>query len=299
MNRIVFLGSGGGRRMCSTQARKTGGLYVEFGLGGDPGRSETSSRFQNASHFENDAFSFAIDPGPGALVNAIAFDLKPDKWKGILVSHHHIDHVNDVNVIIDAIDTNMRKSKLYPFLVAEERCIRQSKKTDPYPYVTAYHQGLVKNMHVAKPGGKLKIAGLEIEMSKALHYAPNIGFAISCSGFKIGYPADGSYYPGQEKNYEDCDVLILNVPWPKGYDAPKNIHMTLDDAIALVRAIERKPKLVVISHLSFNMLRANMYKQERIFREATRVKCISADDFLEIDLDTLKTRILQPTRKIS
>jgi len=278
MNRIIFLGSGGGRQMCASQMRKTGGMYFEFGQ-------------------PHEEFGFSLDPGPGALVHAISLGLDPVKWKGVVVSHHHIDHTNDMNVIIDAISTNEKKEKSYPFVIAEEQLITEGRKDAPYPYLTKYHSTIVKKAHALKHGESVMIGKVEFVATKALHYAPNNGYVIKCDKLKIGYPADGSYYPGQEKQFECCDVLILNCPWPKGHDAPKNIHMTLDDAIALVKAIKEKPKLVVLSHLSPLILRSNLFKQEKIFMDATKVRCISAEDFMEIDLDTLKTRILHPVQK--
>ncbi len=298
MNRIIFLGSGGGRHMVATQMRRTGGLYFEFGFG-DLGRSGASSRFQNASHFENENdFAFCLDPGPGALVNAISLGLKPEKWKGVIVSHHHIDHVTDANAVLDAIVYNDEKSRKYPFLIAEEHCLKQGKgKDDPYPYITKYHQELSKKLFAVKAGDLAKVDKLEAKAVRSWHYTHSIGFALNYDSLKIGCPGDGAYYPGQEKHFEGCNVLVLNVPYPKGYEIPKGIHMTLDDAIALVRAIENKPRLVVLSHFFPTILRANMFKQERIFQEATKARCISAADFMELDLDVLKTRILQPVSR--
>ncbi len=281
MDRIVFLGSGGGGLMVASQTRKTGGLYFEFGLG------------------EESNFTFCLDPGPGSLVHAIALGLHPEKWNGIVVSHHHLDAVNDANVIIDAMSSNKeQKQTTFPFLIAEEHCIKQGRPADPYPYITKYHQGLVKKLFPVAAGSHVQIGNLEIRAVKALHYTYTLGYVLSYDNFKIGYPADGSYYAGQEKSYESCDLLILNVPWPKGHAAPKGIHMTLDDAISLVKNMGKKPRLSVLTHLSPFILRANMYKQERIFQEATKSRCISASDFMELNLDTLKTRILAPVVKL-
>ncbi len=280
MNRIIFLGSGGGGHMVATQERKTGGLYFEFGAGAD-------------------VFNFCVDPGPGALVHAVSLGLRPDKWKGLVLSHNHIDHVNDANAIIDSICGNREsKDKGFPFLVAEEHCLKMEKLKDgDYPAVKNYFQSLVKKLFPMEPGESAKIGDLELLATKAMHYATNVGYVLKYNGMKVGYPADGSYYVGQGKHFEGCDVLILNVPWPKGHDAPKNIHMTVDDAILLLKALQSKPKLVVLSHLGPAMLRSNLFKQEKILADATKCKVISANDFMELDLDTLKTRTLQPVAK--
>ena len=71
----------------------------------------------------------------------------------------------------------------------------------------------------------------------------------------------------------------------------------LDDAIALVKAIQKKPKLVVLSHIGPAMLRANLFKQEKILADATKCRVISASDFMELDLDALQTKVLKPVAK--
>jgi ribonuclease BN (tRNA processing enzyme) len=275
MNRIIFLGSGGGGKILTTQQRKTGGIYVESG-----------------------DFSFVLDPGPGSLVHLTGLDLHPEKMKGLVISHHHLDAINDANALIETISDNDKENKQIPFLICEKHCIEMEKKSDPYPYITKYHQGLVKSMFPCSPRSIAKIGPLEVHCEKANHYSPILGYMIILGKVKIGYPADGSYFSGQEKAYDGCDVLIFNVPWPKGHDAPKGIHMTLDDAISFVRAMQQKPKLVILSHISHHMLRSNMYKQEKIISDATKVRCIGAEDFMEIDLDTHKIKILQPVKKI-
>lgn len=272
MNRIVFTGTGGGRHMMTSQTRRTGGIFVEL-----------------------DGAKFSIDPGPGALVYSRMLGLVPEEWDGILLSHYHIDNSSDANALIDGMkgppkrDSNEKKDI---FVVAEEHCIRM-KKDGEYPRISRYHQNLVKNLHAAGAGGKFRAKGLEITATRAEHGEPCVGFFIRGTT-SIGFASDGSYYKGQEENFEACDVLVLNVLIPKGMqpDMPP-IHMSVDDAIRLVKAMSRKPKIVVMTHFSEWMLRSNLYKQAKILQDATGVRTIFAEDFMELDLEKLETRILQ------
>ena len=61
----------------------------------------------------------------------------------------------------------------------------------------------------------------------------------------------------------------------------------------LIKAIKNKPKLVVISHFSFWMLRANVCALARIIQDETGVKTRPAEDFMQIDLDTLDVKKLK------
>jgi ribonuclease BN (tRNA processing enzyme) len=257
--------------MMQAQVRKTGGLF-----------------------FDLDDVKFILDPGPGALVHAHALDLQPDKWNGILLSHLHVDNSSDVNVLLDGM-TN-------PFLVAEEHCILpkeklKEKKSDYYPCVTAYHQKLVKELHPVKHGDTAKIGSLEIKAFRAVHTDPAVGFLIKHGKITIGYPADTCYYKGQEKHYEGCDVMIFNILVPKGQKPDMQKHMAVDDAITFIRAMQNKPKLIVMQHLSFWMMRSNLFKQAKILKDATKIEVLVPEDFMELDLGNFSTKILKPKKQ--
>ncbi len=267
--RLIFLGTGGGRHVMFSQVRKTGGLF-----------------------FDLDDVRFIIDPGPGALVHAQNMGLKPDKWNGIFISHLHPDNCSDANVLIDGMKE--------PFLVAEEHCMlpmdkikgRKGKRFKWYPVVSYYHQNLVKQPHPVKHKDKVKVNNMEICAFRSDHYDPTVGFMINHPKIKIGYPADGPYYKGHEKYYDGCDVLVLNILVPKGKKPMERKHMSIDEAILLVNRMKNKPRAIVMQHFSFWMMRSNLWKQAKILQDATKVKVINAEDFMEVDLETFETKML-------
>lgn len=266
MNRIVFLGSGGGRAMIATQERRTGGLFIELG-----------------------SVRFALDPGPGALVYGHALGLQPQTWHGLVLSHVHVDHSSDANALLDAMLFYHHESKEWPFCVAEKSCLAQIKD-GPTPVISAYHQEKAKRVVAMDAGKKVTIGDVEIVAAPAKHYAPTVGFVIRHAGLAIGYTADTAYYPGVEKAYEGCGILIVNVMLPKGAD-PTPWHLRIDDVITFIKAMKTKPKLVVLHGLSPYIIRANLFKQEKILQDATGLTTISAKDFMELNLETRATRI--------
>lgn len=252
-NRLIFLGTGGGRHVMLAQIRKTGGVYAEL-----------------------DGKKFVIDPGPGSLVNARRIKLNPENWNGLFLSHVHPDNSSDANALLDGMKE--------PFVVAESHCVKPSK--DFYPIVSKYHQEKAK-VYAVNAGDEIQANGLDILATKADHYDPTAGFVIKGSK-TIGYAADGTYYKGQEKLFNDCDLLILNILVPSGKKSEPHKHMSVDDAIKMVKKIKNKPRLIVIQHFSFWMLRANVYAQAKLIEKETGIRSIAAEDFMEIDLDTLK-----------
>ena len=84
---ITFLGTAGARVMVANQILASGGLW--FDLGGT---------------------ALLLDPGPGTLVQAPKRKLKAAKLEAIILSHRHLDHAADVNIMVEAMtDGGLRK----------------------------------------------------------------------------------------------------------------------------------------------------------------------------------------------
>ena len=259
--KIIFLGTGGSHQMLVTQERKTGGML-----------------------FDLDKVKFVVDPGPGSLVNAISIGIDPTKLNGVIVSHIHIDHCTDANVYLDCIEK--------PFLIAEEHCVLQKKADfDYFPCITAYHQKK-SDVHAVKHGDTVDIGNVKIKAIKMKHYEPTLGFRITCGDADVGYISDGAYYKGLEKHYDGCKILVFNVIVPKGQTAKTDVYMSIDGMITFLNGLTVKPKLVILTHLNSWMMRSNLWKQEKILQEATKIKnVIHAEDFMSLDLATLQTSL--------
>jgi len=89
-NFIKFLGTGGARFVVSKQLRASGGIWLSY-----------------------QGTQVIIDPGPGALVKALSSrpKLDPAKLDGIILTHRHLDHASDVNIMIEAMTKGGFKKK--------------------------------------------------------------------------------------------------------------------------------------------------------------------------------------------
>jgi len=79
---VRFLGTGGARFVVAKQIRASGGMWLRFG--------------DTQMH---------LDPGPGALVRALSAipPCEPARLDAIVLSHKHLDHASDVNVMVEAM----------------------------------------------------------------------------------------------------------------------------------------------------------------------------------------------------
>src|SRR2546430_12568085 len=78
--KLTFMGTAGARFMVAKQLAASGGIYLEEG----------DTRL-------------AMDPGPGAVVQYAKRKVDLGKLTGILLSHKHLDHSCDVNVMIEGM----------------------------------------------------------------------------------------------------------------------------------------------------------------------------------------------------
>ena len=60
----------------------------------------------------------------------------------------------------------------------------------------------------------------------------------------------------------------------------------------MLRDMKEKPKLVVLDRLTPFIIRANIWKQTKIIQDATKVKTISSEDGMEINLENFSQKIL-------
>ncbi len=250
---IVFIGTGGGRINLLLQFRGTGGFRIN-----------------------SESANIHVDPGPGALTNSVRLKQKPLKLDALVVTHSHIDHCNDANVIIEGISQHALKKR--GVLITTKEAVEGSSRV-----ITPYHQSKIETIYRAKAGGKKKFrtnkGEFEVEIIKAKHDIDDaFGLKIFIDGKVIGYTGDTEYYRGIGRNYTGCDYLIVNCMKPA--DDPFPGHMTVDDVAELVK--EAKPKVAVITHMGMKMLRAGPKKEAEKIEKKSKVRTIAAYDGLKL-----------------
>jgi ribonuclease BN (tRNA processing enzyme) len=244
-NSITFLGTGGGRFVILSQRRYSGGLWLDF-----------------------DGTQILLDPGPGALIRALQFHKDVSKLDAVFVSHNHLDHYNDAEVIIEGMTLGMKRS--FGTLVASE---------DALEYVSDYHKNRV-NVIVPKINEKFTVGrkeSLYVEAIPTYRHA-GCGFKFFTSSGIVTYTADTGYSDELIKDYAGSKILILNVIFPGSKEI--ETHLNTKSALKLVRTA--KPELAVIQHFGIQMLNANPEHEAEYIERESGIKTIAAKDGMTI-----------------
>jgi len=247
-NRITFLGTGGARVLVFKQLLASGGVWLELG----------DTRI-------------ALDPGPGALVQAVKLGLDPTKLDAIVLSHRHLDHSADVNVMIEAMTTggfNRRGVLLAP---------REAYDDDPV--ILRYLREYLRETLVVELGEVYEIGDVRLR-APVRHDHPGevYGFVFEAPGCRLSYIADTRYFPELADHYRAQTLVLHTVR----LEESEIYHLSVPDAKRLIEAI--RPRLAILTHFGMTVWRANPSAVAERLSQETGVRVIAARDGLRVEL---------------
>jgi phosphoribosyl 1,2-cyclic phosphodiesterase len=257
VSEILFLGTGGARFVVARQFRASGGMWMRLG-----------------------STQIHIDPGPGALVRALSHvpPCNPRELSGIVLSHKHLDHANDVNVMIEAMTSGGFRSR--GVLLAPQDALEGE------PVVFPYAQRFVERVEIARErSGPYRIGEVDVRTSVThIHAAQTYGLHFNYSGMTVSYLPCGRYFEGLAQDYaaHKPDVLIINVL--RYRDSMDADHLTFDQAREIMSCV-RAP-VTVMQHFGTKMLEKDPALLARQLEEESGRRVIAAYDNMLLDLDT-------------
>jgi ribonuclease BN (tRNA processing enzyme) len=258
---LHFLGTGGARFVMIRQARSTAGVLYDVG-----------------------GVRMLVDPGPGCLVRCLAAEppLDPTTLDAILLTHSHLDHAGDANVMIEAMADGGRQPRGVLYAPASA--------LDDDPVVLRYVRPYLERIEVLAEGRSFALApGLALATPVLhRHGGEAFGFRLTAPGLCIGHVADSQWFPELAGHYAGCDLLIIHVVFEK-LDAERRqhiLHLDADDAARLVRDI--RPRLAILTHFGTPMLKADPAAVARRLADETGVEVVAATDGLRLPLAPLR-----------
>lgn len=239
------MGTAGARFMVAKQIAASGGLLIEEG----------STRI-------------AFDPGPGAVVQYAKRKVDLARLDAIVLSHRHLDHCGDVNVMVEAMTEGgfRHRGELY--------CPADALDTDPV--VLQYLRGFPQRIVRLEPSTGYQVGAIQFTTSpRHIHGVETFGFRF---GDRLGWVTDSAWYEGIAEDHR-AEVMIIHLVLMESRPLP---HLAYDDVKRIIG--EARPRLAVITHYGMTVWRARPWELATQLTEATGVEVKAARDGMTLEV---------------
>jgi ribonuclease BN (tRNA processing enzyme) len=256
---ITFLGTGGARVMVANQILASGGLWLDL-----------------------DGTQILVDPGPGCIVQSTKRKLRAEKLSAIILSHRHLDHAADVNIMVEA----MAKSGFKPngWLFAPSDALESE------PVIFSYLRAYLNGVEVLQEGKTYSVGNISfITPVRHKHRVETYGMVFKTAEHTFSYIADTGYFDGVCDNY-GAELIIINVVFLEAGmrmgDVPID-HLSVPEANHIIATL--KPKVAILTHFGTTMWRAKPWEVAQKMSQETGVRVVAARDCMRFDLSQLES----------
>jgi ribonuclease BN (tRNA processing enzyme) len=256
INFIKFLGTSGGRVVMARQLRSSAGVYISF---------------KNKK--------IILDPGPGTLVRMAASRPRIDveELDAIILTHSHIDHSNDVNVLIDSMTGGGWRKR--GVLFAPSECL-----SGEMTVILHYLRDFLEDIVILEEDREYRLGDLVFSTSaRHRHPAETYGIKFDVDGRIVSFVVDTKFFPGLIECYKGSDVMIFNVVRNLPHVSADVMHLNIDDVKNIISTI--KPGKAVLTHFGRTMLKARPWELAGILTAELGVNVTAASDGMSYIID--------------
>lgn len=248
---LKFLGTAGARFVMIEQLRFSGGIWVS-----------------------SQGTDVLIDPGPGSIVrcNKSRPKLDPRRLSGIIITHRHLDHCGDINVMIEAMTEGGFKKKGIVFCPADA--------IDEDTVILKHAQPFPEKIEILRPRQRYAVADFTFETSmKHIHPVETYGIKFRIKNTTVAYLTDTRYFDELAEFYGKTDVLIIAVVFFQ--PRPGIDHLCLSEAEQIIASV--KPRKTILTHFGMTMLKAKPVLQAQLLSQKLKLEVLAAYDGMTLD----------------
>jgi phosphoribosyl 1,2-cyclic phosphodiesterase len=244
--KLTFMGTAGARFMVAKQLAASGGLYLE-----------------------DEHTRISLDPGPGAIVQYAKRKVDLAKLDAIVLSHRHLDHSGDVNVMVEAMTEGgfSKRGRLF--------CPGDALDEDPVVlnYLRRFPQEIVR----LQPDTSYSVNGITFTTSpRHVHQSETYGFRF---GDRLGWVTDSKYYDGIAEQHR-AEVMVIHVVLM--HCRAELPHLCLDDAERIIR--DARPRLAILTHYGMTVWRAHPWELAAGLTQKLGIEVKAARDGMAVEL---------------
>ncbi|MFN3504757.1 MAG: MBL fold metallo-hydrolase [Caldimicrobium sp.] len=250
MFEVLFLGTAGARYVVAKQLRASGGILLKFGQD-----------------------YLLLDPGPGSIVYLAKNKIPVEKIKTLVVSHKHLDHSADLNILVDAITEGGFKKRGTLFIT--EEALSEG-------ILLPYLRNCLQEIILLKEKRFYQSGAFKFYTTSPLkHEAEVYGLIFETSPLKkLGFIIDTAYFEDLAYEFRECSYLVINVV---RFEPKEGVmHLSIPEVKLLLKKLN--PEVAILTHFGMTMLRENPFKVAQMLSKELELKIWAAYDNMRIEL---------------
>lgn len=216
-----------------------------------------------------------VDPGPGCIVQSTKRKLRAEKLNAIILSHRHLDHSADVNIMIEAMAQSGFKQHGWLFAPADA--------LGNEPVIFSYLKSYLEGIEVLQEGKSYSVGDVSFSTPvRHIHPVETYGMLFKTAEHTLSYIADSRYFDGLCQSYGG-QLLIINVVFLEA-GRPFD-HLSVPEAKQIIT--ELKPKATILTHFGASMWRAKPWQIAQQLSQETGIRVLAARDGMKFELNEL------------
>ena len=229
-----------------------------------------------------DGTELLLDPGPGCIVQATKRKLRTEKLSGIIVSHRHLDHAADVNIMVEAMTQGGLTQRGWLFAPGDA--------LEKEPIIFDFLKQKLEGVGVLQVGKSYSVGNVSFTTPvRHVHQVETYGMVFKTAKYTFSYITDTRYFDGLSDHYHG-DLLIMNVAFFEPHPLSSNPllpidHLSVPDAERIITAL--KPKVAIMTHFGMGMWRAKPWEIAERMSQQTGVRVVAARDGMRFALSEL------------
>jgi len=250
-NFIQFVGTAGARFVTISQLRASGGMWLSF-----------------------EGTNILIDPGPGSLVKCLEATppLNPQSLDAIILTHKHIDHCNDINIMIEAMTQGGSKKKGAVFLPGD--------MLNGDSILLSYARKLPERVVTFHLGDHYTVGSVNFSTPlRHIHSVETYGLKFTLKDKMISFIVDTKYSPDIMSSYQ-ADIVIINTVFIESVAHVD--HLSLQDAGRIISLM--RPQKAILTHFGRDILNQGPEDLSKKLTEECGIEVIAACDGMIVDL---------------
>jgi ribonuclease BN (tRNA processing enzyme) len=214
-----------------------------FGSGG---------RFNTCFHVTATSTRFLVDCGATSMVAIRRYDVNPNSIDTVFITHLHGDHFGGLPFLI--LDAQLVSRRTRPLTLAGPPGFKQrllDAMENFFPGSTKSERKFALEVIELRPGVRILVNGVAVTPYVVNHAsgAPPFAYRIEIDGKVLAYSGDTDWVDTLAQAAHEADLFIC-----EAYFIDKKVKFHLDLATLLDRMPQIRPKRLIATHMSPDML---------------------------------------------